>query len=173
MATALQALRLHARRWGVGACLGVGVAVATASGCTGQIGDAGSTGPGGGAGSGSSGAGGTGASVVTSADGPASFACNPNAKPAMDQIRALTSRQYLNTIADLIAALDPTTDPKCIDFLEKREGRPDRTLEGVYKIDGDKLQIAFSVLKEGKNRPTSFEKPGDRAFVWTFKRVRE
>ncbi len=73
----------------------------------------------------------------------------------------------------LITALDSTTDPKCIDFLEKREGRPDRTLEGVYKIDGDKLQIALSVLKEGKNRPTSFEKPGDRAFVWTFKRVKE
>ena len=72
-----------------------------------------------------------------------------------------------------ITAIDPTTDPKCIDFAEKREGKPERTLEGVYKIDGETLQIAFSVLKEGKNRPTSFEKPGDRAIVWTLKRVKE
>jgi uncharacterized protein (TIGR03067 family) len=72
-----------------------------------------------------------------------------------------------------VAAIDPATDPNCIDFLEKREGRPDRALEGVYKIDGDMLQIALSILKEGKNRPTSFEKPGDRVLIWTFKRVKE
>jgi uncharacterized protein (TIGR03067 family) len=58
-------------------------------------------------------------------------------------------------------------------FLEKREGRPDQTLEGVYRIDGDTLQIALSILKEGKNRPTSFEKPGDRVLIWTFKRIKE
>ncbi len=110
MATAFLALSLHARRWGASACLGVGVAVATASGCTGQIGDGASTGSGGGGsgGNGSSGGRGVGeggASIVTTADGPASFTCNASVKPAMDQIRALTSRQYLNTIADLIATL--------------------------------------------------------------------
>jgi uncharacterized protein (TIGR03067 family) len=72
-----------------------------------------------------------------------------------------------------ITAFDLSTDPKCIDLVEKREGRPDRTLEGIYKIDGDTLQIAHSVLNEGKNRPTSFEKPGERVFVWTLKRVKE
>ena len=85
----------------------------------------------------------------------------------------LTSADKPKTGTLLITALDTTTDPKCIDFLEKREGRPDRTLEGIYKIDGDTLQIAFSIPKEVKDRPTSFEKPGDRALVWTFKRVKE
>src|SRR5207248_10118402 len=74
----------------------------------------------------------------------------------------LTAADKAKTETLRITALDPTTDPKCIDLLEKREGRPDRTLEGVYKIDGDALQLAFSVPREGKNRPTSLEKPGDR-----------
>jgi uncharacterized protein (TIGR03067 family) len=73
----------------------------------------------------------------------------------------------------VITDLDPTTDPICIDFIEKRTGRPDRTLEGVFKIDGDKLQLAYSLPKDAKNRPTSFEKPGEQVTVWTFKRVKE
>jgi uncharacterized protein (TIGR03067 family) len=85
----------------------------------------------------------------------------------------LTSPDKEKTETLRITAIDTTTDPKCIDLLEKRAGRPDRTLEGVYKIDGDTLRLAFSVPKDGKNRPTSFEKPGDRAMVWTFKRVKE
>jgi hypothetical protein len=43
----------------------------------------------------------------------------------------------------------------------------------VYKIDGDTLRLAFSVSKEGKYRPTVFEKPGQRTLVWTMKRVKE
>lgn len=136
MATAIEAFSAYARRWGVGACLGIGVAVA--GGCSaGTIGESGSSGSGS-RGGGSSGAGGTGAggvggtassgvgassgsgasgagaiSVVTSLDGPTSFTCDPTVKPAMDQIRALTSRQYLNTVADVIATLtgSPTVGP--------------------------------------------------------------
>jgi|HubBroStandDraft_1064217.scaffolds.fasta_scaffold06657_5 hypothetical protein len=127
MATAIQALSAHARRWGASGCLGVGIAVAAASACNGDgepafpglsAGGAGgassaglSAGGGGaseaasaGAGSGG-GAGGAGGAVATPFDGPTSFTCNPNLKPAMDQIRALTSRQYLNTVADLITVL--------------------------------------------------------------------
>jgi hypothetical protein len=124
MATAIQALSAYARRWGVSGCLGVGIAVATASACNADFGQpaspglgagsgdgagGGSSGGAGGGGGGSAGANGgaagEGGAVVTSFDGPTSFTCNPNLKPAMDQIRALTSRQYLNTVADLIAAL--------------------------------------------------------------------
>jgi hypothetical protein len=129
MVTAIEALSAHARRWGVSACFGIGVAVAAAGGCSaGTIGESPSSGSGllgGGSGVGSGGAGGaavtsssgvgassgsaaSGAgatSVVTSLDGPTSFTCDPTVKPAMDQIRALTSRQYLNTIADVLAAL--------------------------------------------------------------------
>jgi uncharacterized protein (TIGR03067 family) len=71
-----------------------------------------------------------------------------------------------------ITTIDTTTDPRCIDFLEKRKGRPDRTLEGVYRFDGDTLQIAHE-LPNSKSRPTSFEKSVDRALVWTLKRVKE
>jgi uncharacterized protein (TIGR03067 family) len=85
----------------------------------------------------------------------------------------LTASDKEKTETLRVTAIDPATDPVCIDLLEKRAGRPDRTLEGVYKIDGDTLRLAFSVPREGKNRPTSFEKPGDRATVWTFKRVKE
>jgi hypothetical protein len=128
MATAIQALSAHARRWGASGCLGVGIAVAAAaSGCNGDGdpaspgfgaggagggGSAGLSAGGGGASEGASsgagsggGAGGEGGAVATPLDGPTSFTCNPNLKPAMDQIRALTSRQYLNTVADLIAVL--------------------------------------------------------------------
>jgi len=73
-----------------------------------------------------------------------------------------------------VAAIDPSTDPKCIDLVEKREGRPDRTLEGVFKIDGDKLLLALCITREGKERPVGFGKPTDpRTVVWTLKRVKE
>lgn len=73
-----------------------------------------------------------------------------------------------------ITAIDPSTDPKCIDLVEKRKGRPDRTVEGVYKIDGDTMLIAIAVPFGGKVRPVSFEKPKDpRVVVWTLKRVKE
>ncbi len=129
MAKAIEALSANARRWGVSTWLGVGMAVAAAGGCSnGTIGDSASAGRAAGSG-GNSGAGGVGgpssagtvvsaasggssgaseagaSSVLTSLDGVTSFACDPTVKPAMDQIRALTSRQYLNSIADVIAAL--------------------------------------------------------------------
>jgi hypothetical protein len=129
MAKAIEARSARARDWRASGCLCVGIAIAAAGGCSnGTIGDSvsvggaagigGSSGMGGvggggtssagaAAGSGgSSGATGAGASsLLTSLDGPTSFTCDPTVKPAMDQIRALTSRQYLNTIADVIAAL--------------------------------------------------------------------
>ena len=73
-----------------------------------------------------------------------------------------------------VTAIDATTDPKCIDLTERRRDNSERTLEGVYKLDGDTLKIALAIPKDGKNRPTSFDKPTDpRAMVWTFKRVKE
>ena len=73
-----------------------------------------------------------------------------------------------------VTAIDTTTDPKCIDLVEVRADKSERTLEGVYKIDGDTLYLAFAIPKDGKIRPTSFDKPTDqRVLVWTFKRVKE
>jgi uncharacterized protein (TIGR03067 family) len=72
-----------------------------------------------------------------------------------------------------ISAIDTTTDPKCIDLVEKRKGRPDRTLEGVYRIDGDTLQIAIELPSNTKNRPTSFDKSVERALVFVLKKAKD
>jgi uncharacterized protein (TIGR03067 family) len=72
-----------------------------------------------------------------------------------------------------VTAIDATTDPKCIDLTETRRDKTERTVEGIFKLDGDTLQLALSLPKEGKNRPTGFEKPGERTMVWTLKRVKE
>lgn len=74
-----------------------------------------------------------------------------------------------------VAAIDPTTDPKCIDLLEKRDGKPDRNVEGVYKIDKDTLRFAMCVpTADGKQRPAGFDKPTDaRTVVFTLKRVKD
>ncbi len=73
-----------------------------------------------------------------------------------------------------VTAIDSTTDPKCIDLIETRKDGTERTLEGIFKIDGDSLQLAFTIPKDAKSRPTSFDKPTDpRTVVWTFKRVKE
>src|SRR6266545_2295232 len=60
-----------------------------------------------------------------------------------------------------VTAIDATTDPKCIDLTETRRDKSERTLEGVFKLDGDTLQIALTIPKDGKSRPTGFAKPTD------------
>ena len=73
-----------------------------------------------------------------------------------------------------VTALDLNTDPKCIDLTESRPDKSLRTTEGIYKIDGDTLQLAIAAPKGGKLRPTNFDKPTDgRIIVWTMKRVKE
>jgi uncharacterized protein (TIGR03067 family) len=75
-----------------------------------------------------------------------------------------------------ISALDPTTDPKCIDFLEPLSGgRGERTIEAVFKIDGDTLLLAMHTPRDNnKQRPTGFDKPTDpRTVVWTMQRVKK
>ncbi len=74
-----------------------------------------------------------------------------------------------------ISAIDPTTDPKCIDLLETLSGnRGERTIEAIFKIDGDTLLFAMCILQEGKQRPVGFDKPTDpRIIVWTLKRVKK
>lgn len=72
-----------------------------------------------------------------------------------------------------VSAIDATTDPKCIDLIETRRDKTERTLEGIYKLDGDTLTLAFALPKDGKERPTGFAKPGPRTMVWTLKRVKE
>jgi uncharacterized protein (TIGR03067 family) len=75
-----------------------------------------------------------------------------------------------------IVALDPATDPKCLDF-EAQVGsgvfKKGSTYESVYKRDGDKLTWAVYHGRE-KNRPTSLDKPTDPGvMVMVIARVKE
>ena len=52
--------------------------------------------------------------------------------------------------------IDATTTPKVIDF--DMTGNPDlnTVLEGIYKLDGDRLTICLHITKDKKERPTDF-----------------
>jgi uncharacterized protein (TIGR03067 family) len=76
----------------------------------------------------------------------------------------------------IIVELDPSTDPKCLDFkLLKEFGvlRKGSTYESIYRIDSDTLTWAVHVGRE-KNRPLTFDKPTDaKTMVIVLNRVKE
>ncbi|MEX0675880.1 MAG: TIGR03067 domain-containing protein [Pirellulales bacterium] len=62
--------------------------------------------------------------------------------------------------------LDSSKNPKQIDLLLN-----DRTLKGIYEIDGDTLKIAYAL--EGDERPTEFtSKPDSGVVLATHKRAK-
>jgi uncharacterized protein (TIGR03067 family) len=61
----------------------------------------------------------------------------------------------------VFVALDPTTDPKCMDLKSIEEGRKGQVDEGIYRIEGETLTICLH-QGSGKARPTSFETSPDR-----------
>lgn len=69
-------------------------------------------------------------------------------------------------------AADATTTPKCFDLSFKN---PQKTLEGIYAIEGEKLKICVNSQSDGvKERPSSFDvkdHPGWRLLV--FQRVKD
>jgi uncharacterized protein (TIGR03067 family) len=75
-----------------------------------------------------------------------------------------------------VADLDPTTDPKCLDFKAGMGSgvlKAGAVYESVYKRDGDTLTWAF-YHGRGKSRPTSLDKPTDPALmVMVLTRVKE
>lgn len=98
-------------------------------------------------------------------------------EPGADDRIVLTIEGKKITFGDIqdgeITALDPSTNPKLIDFKSrpKNPGRAPTMNEAIYKIDGDKLQIA-TYQGADKKRPTNFDAPKDTGTVlWTLKRV--
>ena len=75
-----------------------------------------------------------------------------------------------------VAALDPSADPKCIDFkaaVDIGELRKGTVYESIYKFDGDALILAVH-MGEAKARPAKFEAPKDSKVVLvTLKRVKK
>jgi uncharacterized protein (TIGR03067 family) len=71
-----------------------------------------------------------------------------------------------------VAALDPSTDPKCLDLKVDSGPAKGRTVEAIYKIDGDTLTLCVGIME--KMRPSGFDKPKDAGFVLvTLKRIKE
>jgi len=75
-----------------------------------------------------------------------------------------------------VADLDPTTDPKCLDFkvgVASGVLKADSVYESVYKRDGDTLTWAF-YHGRGKSRPSGLDKPTDpELMVMVLTRVKE
>lgn len=69
-----------------------------------------------------------------------------------------------------ITALDPSTDPKIVDFVMKREPASGYVNEGIYKVEKGTLTLVV-YLGEGKKRPTGFGIPeGTDTWRLTFER---
>ena len=78
---------------------------------------------------------------------------------------------FAGSATGVVVELDPTTDPKCLDF--KGLYKKDTIYESVYKRDGDTLTWA-GYHGQGKNRPTDFNKPTDaKVMVIVLSRVKE
>lgn len=72
-----------------------------------------------------------------------------------------------------ITAIDPSTDPTCLDMKSLEKGDKGTVREAVYQIKGDTLRIALYQGK-GEQRPTGFDKPtSSGTIVVTLKRLKE
>ena len=66
-----------------------------------------------------------------------------------------------------IAALDPSTDPKCIDLksaVDQGQITKGTVFESIYKFDGEDLIIAIYIGGD-KKRPAKFESEKDSGVV--------
>ena len=72
-----------------------------------------------------------------------------------------------------VVALDPSTNPKLLDFKSVRKGREDTVNEAIYKVDGDTLIICIYQGKD-KKRPTRLDKPTEaNTVLWTLKKSKK
>jgi uncharacterized protein (TIGR03067 family) len=98
-------------------------------------------------------------------------------KDGTEVLLEIKGRKFLLGEAEIftIPALDPSTDPKCIDLKatnDMGEVRKGDVYEGIYKFDGDTLVIALNL--DGKSRPAKFEAEKDsKVIVATLKKEKK
>jgi uncharacterized protein (TIGR03067 family) len=65
--------------------------------------------------------------------------------------------------------LNPAQKPRAIDMTISEGPQKGKSAKGIYKLEGDTLQLAYSI---GGDRPTSFTtKKGDKRLSFVLKRV--
>jgi len=67
----------------------------------------------------------------------------------------LTLREKGKPVLELRIKLDPSTNPKSIDFTHLAGEDKGKTELGIYSLEGDTLR--FCIDESGKNRPTEFK----------------
>jgi uncharacterized protein (TIGR03067 family) len=68
--------------------------------------------------------------------------------------------------------VDPTKKPKTIDITMKEGPMKDKTMLGIYELDGDTYKLCGDM--QGKNRPTEFTvKPGSGYVLEVLKREKK
>ncbi|MBP3958398.1 TIGR03067 domain-containing protein [Gemmata sp. G18] len=95
--------------------------------------------------------------------------------PPEEQIAQFKGRFLISEGGDVVevVAIDPTTDPKCIDFRGIFPDRPNAVTEAVYKLDGDTL-ILHLYMGEGKSRPAGLDPQKEKGFeLVVLKRVKK
>lgn len=103
---------------------------------------------------------------------------NEETPPEDQKVIEFKGRKFLFGDKELfeVAALDPSTDPKCLDLkavMDLGELSKGTVYEAIYKIDGDTLLLAVHT-QGGNHRPAKFESEKDSKVVLvTFKREKK
>ncbi len=77
-----------------------------------------------------------------------------------------------NGFAETKVSYDPTKSPRALNLIPDGGPNRDKTILGIYKLEGDTLTICVADADEP--RPTAFEAPaGSKRTLQTFKRIKQ
>jgi uncharacterized protein (TIGR03067 family) len=89
-----------------------------------------------------------------------------------DTASVQAGKRVTDEYAKIQIKLDADTKPKCIDITISAGSQKGASMEGIYKLEGDKFTLCVKVL--GMERPTKFESPaGESSALIVFERIKE